>query len=400
MANVLANAPTLGSRIGAAEHAEARPAAAIQWYVWCLVAGATSAMIGGYWDISWHISIGRDTFWTPAHMAIYLAGVLAGVACGYSILSTTFGSSARAKEAAVTIWGFRGPLGCFIAAWGGVLMLTSAPFDNWWHNAYGLDVKILSLPHSMLAMGIGAVKLGALMLVCAQANRAAGQNRIKLDRLLLYVASVELTGDAVFTLEKTWPTLGHSSQFYFAACTGFPLILVLVTMISQSRWPATTIAAVYTALLLAALWIFPFFPAEPKLGPVYQHVTHFIPLGFPLLIIVPAFAIDLLRHRMGERWGTWKSAALAGAVFFVTFLAVEWPWSSFLNSPLARNWVFGRIYFPYNDPANVLYNPYRFYFPEGTEAAFFKGMAMALIAAMVLSAVGTGLGSWMRRLKR
>jgi len=26
--------------------------------------------------------------------------------------------------------GFRGPLGCFIAAWGGIAMLTSAPFDN------------------------------------------------------------------------------------------------------------------------------------------------------------------------------------------------------------------------------------------------------------------------------
>ena len=65
MANVIANAPTLGIRIGVADRAEARSVAAIPWYVWCLVAGATSALIGGYWDISWHISIGRDIFWTP-----------------------------------------------------------------------------------------------------------------------------------------------------------------------------------------------------------------------------------------------------------------------------------------------------------------------------------------------
>ena len=75
-------------------------------------------------------------------MAIYLAGVLAAVACGYAILSTTFGSSVEAKAASVSIWGLRGPLGCFIAAWGGILMPTLAPFDNWWHAAYGLDVKI------------------------------------------------------------------------------------------------------------------------------------------------------------------------------------------------------------------------------------------------------------------
>ncbi|MFI5352746.1 MAG: hypothetical protein ACHQZS_07260 [Candidatus Binatales bacterium] len=400
MANVIANAPTLGIRIGIADRAETRSGAAIPWYAWCLAAAATSALIGGYWDISWHISIGRDTFWTPAHMAIYLAGVLAGVACGYAILSTTFGSATQAKVASVSIWGFRGPLGCFIAAWGGVLMLTSAPFDNWWHAAYGLDVKILSPPHVMLAMGIGAIKLGALMLVCAQANRATGANRIKFDRLLLYIASVELTGDAGFMLEKTWPTLTHSSEFYFAVCTGFPLILVLIATISQARWPATTVAAVYTALFALAVWIFPLFPAEPKLGPVYQHVTHFIPLGFPLPIIVPAFAVDLLRHRMGARWGAWKSALLAGSVFFVTLLAVEWPWGYFMNSPLARNRIFGRIYFPYSDPANVLYNPYHFHFPEKTTAAFITGMVMALVGAMVVSSIAMALGNWMRQLKR
>ena len=39
-------------------------------------AGATSIVVGLLWDISWHRSIGRDTFWTPAHMAIYLGGLL------------------------------------------------------------------------------------------------------------------------------------------------------------------------------------------------------------------------------------------------------------------------------------------------------------------------------------
>src|SRR6266849_1723168 len=80
--------------------------AAIPWYIWCLTVAVTSNAFGGYWDISWHISIGRDTFWTPAHMAIYLAGVLAGVASGYAILSTTFGSSDEARDTGVSVWGF------------------------------------------------------------------------------------------------------------------------------------------------------------------------------------------------------------------------------------------------------------------------------------------------------
>ena len=130
-------------------------------------------MTGIHWDISWHRSIGRDTFWTPAHIDIYLCGVLAGISCGYLILSTTLRAAfRRCASASVTLWGFRGPLGAFIAAWGGIAMLTSAPFDDWWHNAYGLDVKIISPPHMVLAAGIIAVHLGALILILGHMNRA------------------------------------------------------------------------------------------------------------------------------------------------------------------------------------------------------------------------------------
>src|ERR1700686_1722236 len=50
----------------------------VPWYVWCSVAAVTFAMVGVHWDISWHRLIGRDTFWTPAHIAIHMWGVLAG----------------------------------------------------------------------------------------------------------------------------------------------------------------------------------------------------------------------------------------------------------------------------------------------------------------------------------
>src|SRR5438132_195634 len=67
---------------------------AIPWHIWCAVLAVTSTMVGTHWDIAWHRSIGRDTFWTPAHIAIYLGGVLAGLSCGYLILATSFGAAA------------------------------------------------------------------------------------------------------------------------------------------------------------------------------------------------------------------------------------------------------------------------------------------------------------------
>ena len=76
--------------MSASASVSARPLSiSIPWYVWCGVAAVTCAMTGVHWDISWHRSIGRDSFWTPAHIDIYFCGVLAGISCGYLILSTT-----------------------------------------------------------------------------------------------------------------------------------------------------------------------------------------------------------------------------------------------------------------------------------------------------------------------
>ena len=138
--------------------AAARPAA-VSAYAKTVFAGGVFIVIGILWDISWHRTIGRDTFWTPAHMAIYLGGLLGGLTCGWLVIKTTFFATPAEQAGAVKLWGFRGPLGAWVTIWGSLAMLSSAPFDNWWHDAYGVDVKILSPPHTVLALGMWAVVL-------------------------------------------------------------------------------------------------------------------------------------------------------------------------------------------------------------------------------------------------
>jgi hypothetical protein len=65
-------------------------------------------------------------------------------------------------------------------------MLTSAPFDNWWHESYGLDVKILSPPHVVLLLGIFVMGVGGLILTTGRMNLSSGESRDKFRRLLLY----------------------------------------------------------------------------------------------------------------------------------------------------------------------------------------------------------------------
>ena len=136
---------------------------AIPWPVVAMAFGVTSIIIGLLWDIAWHRTIGRDTFWTPAHLAIHLGGLIGGFGGGWLALRATFGREETHRRKSVTFWGFRAPLGAWATIWGAIAMVTSAPFDDWWHNAYGLDVKIISPPHMVLAAGILSTIGGALL---------------------------------------------------------------------------------------------------------------------------------------------------------------------------------------------------------------------------------------------
>jgi hypothetical protein len=117
------------------------------------------------------------------------------------------------------------------------------------------------------------------------------------------------------------------------------------------------------------------------------------------MVIAPAFALDLLRARMGEKWGGWKSALVAGCVFIAAFVAAQWPFADFLISPAARNPIFGANYFGFFDAANLLYNPYHFVLDK-TSAAFAGGMAIALVMSIIFCSIGMALGNWMRTVQR
>ena len=172
MSSIASAAPSPTARNAMPATAVPAATSVVRWPLWAVAFASTSVIAGILWDISWHRTIGRDSFWTPAHMAIYLGGVVAGLSCGWLVLYTTFAGTARDRAAGVSFWGFRGPLGAWVCIWGALAMIVSAPFDDWWHNAYGLDVEILSPPHVVLAAGIYGIGIGAMLMVLARQNGA------------------------------------------------------------------------------------------------------------------------------------------------------------------------------------------------------------------------------------
>jgi hypothetical protein len=370
----------------------------IPWYLWCAILAITSVAIGANWDISWHMSIGRDTFWTPAHIAIYLCGVLAGLAFGYIILSTTLSRSAPLAPASVHIWGFRAPLGAFIASWGGIAMLTSAPFDNWWHDAYGLDVKIVSPPHIVLFIGVYAVLLGTIVLTAGHMNRTEGEVRRRSKYLLLYGSGIMLVIMMTMLMEYLERPFLHTSKPYVILTIFVPIVLTVAARATQFPFAATAVAGFYTLFNLALIWILPLFPAEPKLGPVYQHVTHFIPEPFPILLIVPAFTLDLLWQRTRD-WNPWKLAALSACTFVAFLLAAEWPFATFLMSPASRNWFFGTTYLWYGLPPTS-YLARSLFWGHESVAQFSGAVALAVLFGTLSFRWGLSRGEWLRLVKR
>jgi len=377
-------------------HSRAISLPTIPWYLWASVIGVTSAMIGGQWDISWHRSIGRDTFWTPPHIAIYLCGIIAGISSAYLILAPTFGKLPEVRRASVRMWGFYGPLGAFVMAWGGVAMLASAPFDDWWHSAYGLDVKILSPPHVVLAVGVIAIQIGSRMLVLGHMNRSSVEERLRLDWLFLYLSAIILVTTQVVIMELNQRVEQHTAAFYIAVAITAPPVLIESAWTSQRRWAATIVAGIFTLCIASLIWILPLFPAQPKLGPVYNPVTQFIPPAFPVLLIVPAFALDLLRPRIAK-WNVVMQALACGAVFFGTFVAVQWPFSDFLMTPAAANGFFGTIYRDYATGANSL-EARNLFLPA--ERNFPALMWIAFGTALATSGFGLAWGRYMQKVKR
>ncbi len=379
------------------------PSLPLHCYV--VIAGATSIILGVLWDISWHRTIGRDTFWTPAHMAIYLGGILGGITCGWLVIKHTFFSSGSSQDTEVRLWGFRGPLGAWISIWGALAMLTSAPFDDWWHNAYGLDVEILSPPHIVLALGMWAIVLGALVLVLRYQNAQHGDSTNIGKWFFLYAAGILVAMDATVKIEMSFPNFQHSLLFYQVSATGFPLYLLAFSRAAQHQWAATLIAGVYMLIYAGMVWILPLFPGEPLLGPIVNRVDHFVPLPFPHLLIVPALALDLLRRAFSDQaspWRDWYRAVAYGTVFLGIFVLVQWHFSEFMLSPAAENRFFGaNQHWGYSEAQGP--NQTRFWraVPFNlNDSEIRKGFGLALLLSIGFSRLGLTAGSWLRRVQR
>jgi hypothetical protein len=203
--------------------------------------GALAAKILGAWglgwDIQWHMTIGRDSFWIAPHLMIY-GSVVVGLALGWGVLAYEWWRGIPSTR------GFR------LAALGLVLVVLAAPIDDLWHRLFGLDVTLWSPPHLLALFGSAVSTLGCLSIAVE-----VYPPRSWAGRAALVLAGAILYGGVRVTLDPTWLyaySLGGVLFHAFAmlAALILPLALVTTVRVSALRW-----APVFAVVLAFALGV-------------------------------------------------------------------------------------------------------------------------------------------------
>jgi hypothetical protein len=212
--------------------------------LWSLL---VAKLVGGWgltWDIQWHLTVGRDSFWIAPHVMIY-ASVVAALVIAFAVLGI---DTARARRgpppaATLTVLGITGSRGFHLAAWGMALVVLAAPIDDLWHRLFGLDVTLWSPPHLLGLFGSAVNTLGCLLVaveVYPRGLRRAGA--VVVGGALLY-AGLRVTLDPAWLIAYARGGVLFHGYAMLGALV-LPLALVPVARLSSRRWaPALAVAA-------------------------------------------------------------------------------------------------------------------------------------------------------------
>ncbi|MBI3327635.1 MAG: hypothetical protein HYZ81_13160 [Nitrospinae bacterium] len=299
--------------------------------IWLGLLASLLMMVGGIWDISWHRTIGRDTFWSPPHLFIYSGVSMMGLACvavvGRAMVAHKTGP--RADPTLVELWGLRAPLGFAIAGFGVLGLLLSAPIDEWWHRMFGVDVTVWSPPHLFAIAAAAAVRVG-LILALVREMHLAGQlappawllrswrGMTVAEWVQLFLFSL-LLGNLTFALGEYDYLAASRDPFLYPILASLAVPVVLVAGVRSAGRVGS--ATVIVLLLMA----------RRELMSVVLLATDFIPPSPSPLYLVPAVVVDFwfwLVRRTPD--SAWRSVA-AGILFAWIFVLTEYMYTGYLT---------------------------------------------------------------------
>lgn len=285
-----------------------------------LFAGCVIAVEGFFWDVAWHIAIGRDEFlFSPPHVCLLLGiGLL-----GTSGVAATWNATRSGVQVGWRLGPLRIPFGAAPLLATGFVAGIGFGVDELWHWAYGLDVSMWSPPHlSMISSAAFSPMAGWLLL--AEAGPGAGR-RIPRFMLLGLFSGATVVGLSVWQLEfdlgvPQWQQAFHPLLAALAAGFGLAASRAALgrggALLGMVRFCVIRVAL---ALVVTQLWHLP----EPR----------FVPY------VAAAFAVEAA-FALGRRWTPARTALLAGAGVATVGMAGAalatnlWAWNAWTPSLL------------------------------------------------------------------
>jgi hypothetical protein len=308
------------------------------------------ALVGMYWDISFHIDDGRDPgpLANPAHYLI-LAGLFGIFCAGFIAMALP---TEKPSETAVRInRGWYAPLG-------GVLMIATAgfallgfPLDDVWHRLFGQDVTLWGPTHLMLIGGAGLTLVGMTVLL-VEGIRAKpsieGQRKAAVLRRSMSIGAL-LIGLSTFQGEFDFGVPQYQMIFQ-------PILIAFaagVALVCARIWIGRggALGAVTFFLLLRGLVSF-------VVGPIFGKTTPALPLYLVEAGVVEVAAIWLASRPLAL-------GVASGAGIGTIGFAAEYGWTNLI----------------YPLPWNV------HLLPEGAIFAAIAGIAGGLLGALMGAAL-------------
>lgn len=285
---------------------------------WLILYLLMQAEFGLAWDRRWHDLVGRDQFWIPPHITLYSGMAAAGLVTLFVVLMDSIRYHQRKAgvndDSTIDIFHiFHAPLGFVLLGFGALTDLVAAPFDNYWHQLYGIDLTLWSPFHVMGTIGGIIAGLGLIYLFASEAaiERASNRPGRRLFGLLPIEVGALIALSAV--MEFILPALTTFILMYIGPLQvptySIPLALGGVgCLIGVSRLTGKIGAATLTALLV---WIESLatqagVPAAlnfvvPRVGYVYRYnygpVFNLTIALVPCIFLVTALFIDGLALR-------------------------------------------------------------------------------------------------------
>ena len=261
-----------------------------------LIALSVFGMSGGLlWDAWWHVAVGRDEFWIPPHITLYV--------CLTLLLVVSFLAWRKTK-----IVEFKNLF--FIS----LLFPITGVLDQFWHSIFGVEdlispIVVWSPPHLLI--------LASLIVITLYTRKVVSFDESTSLRWLMRCGV--FAGFLGFVLIFTMPffPLGSYHIIGFWGAGFLMFVWVAITLYEQRKIKQTGTVILVTTLFMMLASIGPMILVKPAPG-ILIGALHMPPLWvFTFSFIVPAIFIEAA-HSWTDRLQGLIAGTLGGAIFYFT----------------------------------------------------------------------------------